>query len=240
MALARYWLKSCDKHHSCNEEAANSKAPRLLPKRLLNVGSGDSPNIRLQSTESMETDLRYMALSFFWGSNSQSDMDGGLTLPHNLKDHEHLIHFERLPRTCQDAVVTVRRLGIEYLWIDSLCIVQGPGGDFQEEAQNMESIFRNASCILAACSSSGISEGFLNPRPQREAVALKSPAGDPIFVCKFIDDFAGDVDSSLLYSRGWAFQERILARRTIFFTSTQMYWQCGEGIRCETLTRLSK
>lgn len=239
MALARYWLESCDKHPSCNEEAANSKEPRLLPKRLLSVGSEDSPYIRLQKTSSLAPDLRYMALSFFWGSDRAS-MDGGLTFPHNLKDHEHRIDFDRLPKTCRDAIVTVRRLGIEYLWIDSLCIVQGPGGDFQEEAQNMESIFRNAYCILAACSSSGVSEGFLKPRRRREAVALTFPTGDPIFVCKFIDDFAGDVDSSLLYSRGWAFQERVLARRTIFFTSNQMYWQCGEGIRCETLTKMSK
>jgi len=40
--------------------------------------------------------------------------------------------------------------------------------------------------------------------------------------------------------RGWVLQERALACRTIYFTAQQTYWECGGGVRCETLTKMSK
>jgi hypothetical protein len=61
-----------------------------------------------------------------------------------------------------------------------------------------------------------------------------------IYACIDIDDFHKDVELSRLNTRGWVLQERALSRRTIFFTSTQVYWECGAGIHCETLTRLEK
>jgi hypothetical protein len=104
----------------------------------------------------------------------------------------------------------------------------------------MEGIFSHAYCVLSASSALGVSDGFLAPRKQRGVVPLKTADGPPVFVCELIDNFERDVEGSRLSSRGWALQERVLSRRMIFFTSTQMYWQCGEGIRCETLTKLSK
>jgi hypothetical protein len=43
-----------------------------------------------------------------------------------------------------------------------------------------------------------------------------------------------------LNKRGWVFQERALSRRTMYFTKTQVYWECGKGVQCETLTKMSK
>jgi hypothetical protein len=35
-------------------------------------------------------------------------------------------------------------------------------------------------------------------------------------------------------------QERALSRRTMHFTETQTYWECGEGVWCETFTKTKK
>ncbi len=60
------------------------------------------------------------------------------------------------------------------------------------------------------------------------------------FVCETIDDFFRDVEQSELNQRGWVLQERALSRRTIYFTERQSYWECGGGVRCETMTRMKK
>jgi hypothetical protein len=59
-------------------------------------------------------------------------------------------------------------------------------------------------------------------------------------VCEMIDDFNGDVVQGAMNKRGWVLQERALARRTIYFTESQTYFECGNGIRCETLGKLKQ
>jgi hypothetical protein len=59
-----------------------------------------------------------------------------------------------------------------------------------------------------------------------------------ICVSAVTNDFNRDVVLSPLNRRGWVLQEHALARRTIFFTENQMYWECGDGVRCETLGKL--
>jgi len=130
-----------------------------------------------------------------------------------------------------------RHLGLQYLWIDSLCIVQGPGGDFSEEAKRMEHVYSGAHCVLAASRGVGHAAGFLNPRIKRDYVALcQDGATAPFYLTENIDDFNVHVLEGALNQRGWVFQEHALARRTIFFTDHQMYFECGAGVRCETMT----
>lgn len=148
--------------------------------------------------------------------------------------------FKTLPLTFQHAVAITRDLGVEYLWIDSICIIQGEDGDFKYEASRMEDVFSNAYCVLAACSALGQHDGFLKERHQRQSLLLQQSGNPPVFVCEFIDDFHHDVLESNLSRRGWVLQERALARRTIYFTDKQTYWECGEGVRSETMTRMHK
>ncbi|EFX06507.1 protein kinase domain containing protein [Grosmannia clavigera kw1407] len=107
----------------------------------------------------------------------------------------------------------------------------GPGGDFEQEAQKMEDVFSLAYCVLAACSARGQSDGMFSPRPERHVVMLAQINKVPIYVCNFIDNFQHDVLQSNLSGRGWVLQERALARRTVYFSQTQLYWECGDGIK---------
>ncbi|KAM5385426.1 hypothetical protein ACJZ2D_001067 [Fusarium nematophilum] len=223
----KYWLETCDSCHQCMAAAPRSK----LPKRLLDVGVVN--RIRLCSTDGWNHDVRYIALSFIWGP-------GGVptTLTSNLKNFEQEISPDDLTATFHHAINVARHLSITYLWIDALCIVQDELNVFQQDVLNLESVYSNAYCVIAASSSQAARDGFLTPRRRRVAVPVRTRSGDVISVCEHIDDFKKDVDDAPLGTRAWAFQERILARRTIFFTSTQVYWQCGEGIRTETLACL--
>ncbi|EXL39235.1 hypothetical protein FOCG_18143 [Fusarium oxysporum f. sp. radicis-lycopersici 26381] len=103
----------------------------------------------------------------------------------------------------------------------------------------METVFRNAYCTIAATSAEDSTKGFLN-RPVEESnlqyVTVPNSSHGKVYVCTSIDDFPGDVEEGVLNKRAWVLQERALSRRTIHFTKRQTYWECGGGVRCETLT----
>jgi len=119
-------------------------------------------------------------------------------------------------------------------------IIQGPDGDFNEEAKRMERVFSGAYCVLAASRANSQHEGFLKEFEQREYLTFKRGNERPFYICKTIDDFNHDVLEGELNKRGWVLQERALARRTVYFTATQTYFECGKGVRCQTLTRMCK
>lgn len=234
------WLENCNKHAQCS---LNRPASTRIPTRLINVSEKASRKIFLCETVSWEAQQtecsRYIALSHPWGDEKSNDHF--CTTSKNIRDRvENGILVDNLPDTFKHAVKVTKELGIQYLWIDSLCIIQGDDGDFKDEAQHMESVFSSAYCVIAASRATGTSAGFLRKRRDRKFVKLEIPPGNPFYICEAIDDFQQDVIDGALNKRGWVLQERALARRTIYFTETQTYWECGGGVRCETLTKMKK
>ncbi|KAH7360959.1 heterokaryon incompatibility protein-domain-containing protein [Rhexocercosporidium sp. MPI-PUGE-AT-0058] len=147
-----------------------------------------------------------------------------------------------MPQTFQDAIMVTQELGQRYLWIDSLCIVQGEGGDWAAEATKMEAVFKNAYYTIAATSARDSTQGFLHPR-HRELQYMMVPKSShgKVYVCTSIEeDFDSDVMQGILNKRAWVLQERALSRRTIHFTKNQTYFECGGGVRCEVLTHMKK
>ncbi|KAF4952468.1 hypothetical protein FGADI_6702 [Fusarium gaditjirri] len=267
--LIKQWLEVCDENHDACKRVSlpketvprhitvyemdsvesvvsrdlQSRKSTQLPTRLLEVGTQDSPKIRLcnTQTENIPVQVKYIALSHPWG-------EATVTNPHfctttsNVVAYSNEIKFEALPHTFKDAVCTTRALGVEYLWIDSLCIIQGPGGDFETESSRMEQVFSSAYCVIAASSALGQFDGFLKDRTQsseNDYVAFSHERNAPFYVCCFLDDFNNDVLEGSMNKRGWVLQERALARRTIYFTDKQTYFECGDGVRCETLTKMN-
>jgi hypothetical protein len=64
---------------------------------------------------------RYVALSYCWG---QTRKKGTLTTASNIGARLSGFVIDDLSKTLQDAIRTVRALGIDYIWIDAVCIVQ--------------------------------------------------------------------------------------------------------------------
>lgn len=103
-------------------------------------------------------DVRYCTLSYRWGETSHSCV---LTKPF---DTTLEFTLDSIPETFQDAVKVTRELGIRYLWIDALCILQPTLEDRTEwldEGSRMGIIYQNAVCPIAATTSLYADEGFL-------------------------------------------------------------------------------
>jgi hypothetical protein len=128
-----------------------------------------------------------------------------------------------------------------FFWLTCSAYIQDDANDWKTESKLMERVFSSAYCTIAASCASGNSDGFLKPRPDRQCVAMQGPGGDETYyVGEPIHEFSRHVDQSELNSRGWVLQERALSRRTIHFTEAQSYWECGDGVRCETMTKKKK
>lgn len=180
----------------------------------------------------------YLALSHRWGDDRKHHL--GRTLSDNHGDRFVGIEWNELPLTFQDAITVARNLRVQYLWIDSICIIQDDDNDWKLESVRMEQVYSNAKCVLAASSANSSIEGFLKRSNHRPFITLRSSSGDVGYICRNVDNFQRDVDNATLNTRGWTLQERALARRTIHFTQTQAYFECGDGVRCESLMRLTK
>ncbi|KAK8134996.1 hypothetical protein PG984_007008 [Apiospora sp. TS-2023a] len=236
--IMRTWLDTCNhRHQDCYPWKRTEDLPRM-PTRVIEVGTVAEPVLRLVETSTGQLRAKYVALSHCWGQ--LKDEDKFCTTDDSIKDNKTSMPFDRLPKNFRDAVTVTREIGIRYLWIDSICIIQGNEADWKAEAQRMNDVFSSAYCTLAASSAESSIVGFLGPRERatRKVAALKSPGGARMYLCRSIDNFRDHVEGSVLASRGWVFQERALSRRTIHFTSTQLYWECGEGVHCETLGKL--
>ncbi|KAF3014000.1 hypothetical protein E8E14_009222 [Neopestalotiopsis sp. 37M] len=231
--ILRQWLGDCDADHpECSPQQLGYQ-PKL-PTRLIHLRGRGSSAISIYETRPTDT-FEYVALSHPWGKEPHF-----CTTSANVEAYRKSIHYETLPTTFRHAVDATRGLGLEYLWIDSICIIQGEDGDFDEEAKRMEDVFSSAYCVLATSSARGQNDGFLKPRTHsRQYLAFDHDPGMPtLYVSPSMDNFNDDVLNAPLSKRGWVLQERALARRTIFFTERQTYWECGKGVRCETLTKM--
>jgi hypothetical protein len=240
-ALLREWIRFCDKTHDCY-----AGIPVQMPSRVVDVGEGNTPSLRLINPPDNLLE-KYVALSHCWGQARQQpthftqvkeDLDH-FTEKKNVDAFMEEIIISRLPKTFQDAVLTTRSLGIRYLWIDSLCIIQDDEEDWRYESKRMENVYSSAYVTIAACSAKSSSDGFLVDRPSRNYATIVAFDG-PVYLAEAADDFERDVEKSILNTRGWVLQERALSRRTIHFTSTQVYWECGHCIQCETLAQLRR
>jgi hypothetical protein len=250
MEVLRQWIRDCDHTHQC----LHSRDVPFLPTRLLYVGKHSSEQPRLVcQTGNLKPEEKYLALSHRWGSPPKEGEPDPLAdkivcaYKKNIHSLEQGLDYSDLPPMYLDAITIARELQVDYLWIDSLCIIQqdksdplDKGEDWKEESERMEQVFRFAYATIAANCASSPAERFLKARPERQCVTMKTGNNSFYYLCDAIDDFSGDVEEGELSKRGWVLQERALSRRTIYFAEKQTYWECGEGVRCETLTKTRK
>ncbi|KAM7211532.1 HET domain containing protein [Rhypophila decipiens] len=259
------WTKSrlevCERDHKCRQRrrrpppvtVTGGNMPRL-PTRVLDLGKlpGRSDlkldaDLRLYVSQDGEVG-QYVALSHCWGK---------LQLITTTKDTIDLrtkdIKFEELTRTFQDAVKVTRQLGIRYLWIDSLCIVQDDQNDWLREAAKMVEVYSEAHLTIAATAGSDGNSGlFRGPGEQPVAgdyyTELKTqlkgpPLGDGredefarLFIRRCLPHgafFKFDPNGLPLLTRAWVFQERLLSARVVHFVQDELVWECREKYACE-------
>ncbi|EKG19732.1 Heterokaryon incompatibility [Macrophomina phaseolina MS6] len=143
------------------------------------------------------------------------------------------IDVESLPATFKDAISATARLGLRYLWIDALCIIQDSREDWMREAATMSKVYSYTFLTLAAAASENSAGGLYRSRSPCAVNGVKLKITWPgyaegEFYCVPDDPWLKAVHRSPLLERAWVFQERLLSSRTVYFAFDQLYWECGE------------
>ena len=250
--LAKSWLDDCLEHHKgCKQRPSGSKSK--LPTRLIEISEVDGqllPRLIITPAGATLADIQYCTLSHVWAATVRGPRKTVQLSPDNLEQLLKCIPFETLPQTFQDAIKITRRLGYQYIWIDSLCIIQHPSdtSDFHKEAVTMCDVYSHSSCNIAALGL-GNDSGPLavtaspvdycyttrNPLGYVPCRLVKSNESEAIYVGR--EEYRRLPDSlrkSPLLSRAWVFQERFLAPRILYFGTEQLYWECRRHTKSES------
>jgi hypothetical protein len=219
-------LQRCAEHEAC------SNLKGFVPSRLISLGDSNE-DIRLSESVPTCEGIRWAALSHCWDGSSPCKL-----LQANLFTLQQRIDYTTLPATFCNAIEVVRELGIYYLWIDSLCIVQDDKNDWELEAARMGMVYGRAFVVLCAASSPNPQTSFLGQRDEmwlpkmfefetvqgdnvpimvRQRHLLAAPLGQGSYEPPFTSAWASLKPVGPLYKRGWCFQETFLATRILHF-----------------------
>ena len=140
----------------------------------------------------------------------------------------------------QDAIRVCRRLHLEYLWIDSLCIIQDNQEDWELESSKMCEYYEYSRVTISAASSSDATIPFLtrrDPKWQTHKFNLVTWDGKNIEICARRDpgsSFKNHVqDAGPLATRAWVWQETLLSTRILQFTQSELIWECKSDVCAE-------
>lgn len=217
------WMEQCDAgHNECRQHETEFEWPR----RLVSVGGNA---VKVVETQAFTTLPRYATLSYCWG---QADFT--MLTTETLTSFQKGIRWSELPRTMRDAIAIARRLGLGYIWIDSLCIIQQEEGhlDWLCESGKMRSIYGGSHVNIAASSATDAHQGCLVESGGyigglSVPVPLGNGSGRRLFSDPLLLQRASTSNLSL---RAWAFQERLLAPRTVHFGEHGALWECRVGV----------
>ncbi|EEU40003.1 uncharacterized protein NECHADRAFT_75851 [Fusarium vanettenii 77-13-4] len=224
-------------HPECNKKPSDPMI--VLPSRVLQLASnGTATTVRLVDLDS-STPVKYAALSYSWGyTPTRPPLT---TTSKSIAQMRRGIDISQLPSTLRDASIVCSRLGIDMLWIDSLCIIQDDANDWNKESRKMGDIYQNAFFTIVSASSHSCHEGFLNSiRQDSVALARSGPGGACIKARKsvarghhirFSESYGEEFDP--IDSRAWTLQERVLSTRAVVFTGAEVQWQCRTCKTCE-------
>lgn len=250
LAMIQTWLRCCEATHSrC------TRSSKYVPPRLLDISSGYPSTVRLvdfsnpveaqqrsnnyRSSEGHIDSPHYACLSHCWGTREFRHITRHNTLAANKLG----IPISELPRTFRDAIMVTRALHIDYLWIDSMCILQDDKSDWDQHVEAMAYVYRSAFITLGAGDSTNAEGGFFRTansiHVEPPSLTYKDESGKEYNVyCRPLpshpDQSFGKLSS--LLQRGWVFQERLLSPRFLCFGQEEIQWECLENVACSCST----
>jgi heterokaryon incompatibility protein (HET) len=221
-------LSECLHHVDCSE-------PKItpLPRRIVQLGDSNSDLRVLESTGRHD---HYATISYCWGS--------GETVLKLASDNVNLfterVPWERIPKTVRDVIDFVRSLNLQYLWIDSLCIIQDSQEDWDTESAKMAEYYQNSFLTLIASSAADADEGVFHDCPlvsptrcvewkdingiKRRIIAQKRNEKVAEYGVLQLSDLGP------ITRRAWTFQEHALSRRAVHFTDNELIWECPTAL----------
>ncbi|KAI1841762.1 hypothetical protein JX266_012029 [Neoarthrinium moseri] len=226
-------LQTCHAAHMKCGRLAMKKA--WYPTRLIEIARTGP---RLIVTRDVEPAGPYATLSHRWGSSRMFRCLQG-----NFNELRNNLPLEALPTTFKQAFDVIKALGITYIWIDSVCIIQDSMEDWAHEAHTMTSVYQQAQINIAATWSLDDEPALFNKRSSKHLISDLFHVSNGHLSGMFqaaesiLDTAAWDaeLEEAPLNRRGWVLQERILSPRSIHFLSNQIIWDCAEASAAETL-----
>jgi hypothetical protein len=204
------WLECCQSLH---RSLCNQKKSRARPLRL--IGCATSPPSLVQSPPSVP----YLGLSYSANATTRAEMGRSVISPIILCP----------PKTISDAIVVTRRLGFRFLWVDAYCIDQISGRDKQSQIQIMDEIYGGAELTLVAAAGShnkhGLSGVSTMRRNSSQDLERRFSLGN-VQITRIAEHPKGSIMSSTWSSRAWTYQEAILSQGLLYFTDSEMYFEC--------------
>ena len=201
-----------------------------MPSRLLDVSLLRKHNLVRLHEAPTYTSSAYAALSYCWGGSRNL-----LTTTTNLAQHKRAIPTDSLPLTILDAALLASSLGLAYLWIDALCILQDSPEDKQTEILRMADIFRSSRVTIVASAAQTVYDGFLNtPRAPLQGfdILQKDALNDDNDVAWIeLDESSRPRErywSQGPNTRSWCLEERYLSARLLIFTNADVIWVCRD------------
>jgi Heterokaryon incompatibility protein (HET) len=117
-----------------------------------------------------------------------------------------------------------RLVGIRYLWIDCLCIIQDDDDDWKRECEKMAGIYENSFFTISALLAKNSGQTIFPNRPEGiKPVLLRMANGTLVGLRPSTLDLTDAVKASVLDERGWILQERVLSPAIIHFGNNQVY-----------------
>lgn len=225
------WLEHCETVHGTR--CVRRDSPLRLPKPIDVIVVDVFRNCLTTKT----TTTRYFALSYVWGNAITRTTT---TTTHNLPgrmESGSLDKIPSLPKTVFDAIELTRKMGVRYLWVDCLSIVQDSPKKHQD-IHNMDIIFAQATLTIVAVGGVDADSGLPGVRPgtRKERITTithgRYTAKLSLPVSKF------EVLHRTAYkSRGWTFQELLLSKRLLFLTEYQALFHCDLSLRSEAVPK---
>lgn len=225
------WLDGCLESHA-NKCTRALKTEQFLPRRLIQIssryGEARAALVESEAIEDKEA-VRYATLSHCWGQNPFT------TLTKTNFNTFHLeIDLSSLGRTFREAIYLCHDLRLNYLWIDSLCIIQDSdaGIDWIQQAPIMHQVYEASTLNIVAAASSACAEGLIHRLSTawfRELEISIEPhaLSKRVLLTDDSNKSFGNWAKLPVFQRGWCIQELFLAPRNIYFSDTQLYWSCS-------------
>ena len=146
-------------------------------------------------------------------------------------------HISQFPQTIQDAINCVRELGERYLWVDALCIIQDKPEGKSRLIRQMDCIYENSLVTIVAAppneANFPLPDGLPGYRAGTRLYAQDTAHVQDLDICTLFPSIEMALFSCPWAHRAWTFQEELLSKRRLYFTASQLYFQCSCGVFCE-------
>ncbi|KAL1888552.1 hypothetical protein Sste5346_009508 [Sporothrix stenoceras] len=232
MDRTRRWLTTCQEGHaSCRQREVTAPPQGQTPADVDSTSFIRLINVQTRQIVPGTLNSEFVALSYVWGQNTQPLLTRarltGYMAPGGLATAE-------LPMTISDAMEFVNDLGLRYLWVDSLCIIQDDDVDKQKQLPQMAALYEAAELVIVAAAGRDASAGLVGYKTDRQP----SQAVETIDGLTYITYQSG-LHDVLRWThwdrRGWTYQEAFQARRAVVMADTLTYWSCRDTLWQEDL-----